>query len=338
VICALLTLVLATGTAFAVPKTDVVTLPNGDRVTCEIKGMAYGKLTAKTADMGTIAIKWDKIESIRSDYWFRLRTRDGRLLYGQIRDTEWPRTVRVVFGERETVVPLADVVEIVPIRKEFWDKFNISIAAGYNWTQANRQGRANFDLGLGYGGRIWAWGLNTSFIFSEVEDRDPYRRLDSTLFLQRVISGRWFGLASGNAQRNDELGLVLRVTGALSVGYYLIQSTHHELQLTGGISQNREWAAADDLSEDSLEAPIRLQYKVFRYDSPKTDVLVRGGYMPNLTQKGRYRFDADIAARQEIVADLFVELRYYVNFDSRPPPGALSRQDRGVTFAVGWSK
>lgn len=324
--------------AFAVPKTDVVTMPNGDRITCEIKGMAYGKLTAKTSDMGTISIKWDKIESIRSDYWFRLRTRGGHLLYGQFRDAEWPRTVKLVFRERETVVPMIDIVEIVPVRKDFWDKFNFSVAAGFNWTQANKQARSNFDLGLDYGGRIWSWGANGSVIISEIEDKDTYRRLDSTIYLRRVISGRWFAMANSNAQRNDELGLQFRVSGVLSMGYFLIQSTHHELQLTAGLSQNREWATGDDLAENSNEVPIRLQYKVFRYDSPKTDVTLRGGWMPNLTQRGRYRFDTDISARQEIVTDLFVEVKYYVNFDSEPPPGAQSRQDRGVTFSVGWTK
>jgi len=333
-----LCMALVATAALAVPKTDIVTMPNGDRITCEIKGMSYGKLQAKTDDMGTISIKWDKIDSVESLYWFRIRTRRGSLLYGQIKQADLPRTLKVVFKGSETVVHLSNIVEIMPIRKEFWDKFDLSVAAGFNWTQANDHTQSNFDFGMAYAGRIWSWGLNGSFILSEIEDKDPYRRIDSNLYLRRVVSGKWFGMANSAMQRNDELGLLLRVTGGLSMGYFLVNSTHHDLQLTGGVSQNREWATADDLSENSVEVPIRLQYKVFRYDSPKTDVTVRGGYMPNLTLKGRYRFDADISGRQEIIKDLFVELRYYINFDSQPPPGAQTNQDRGITFSLGWSK
>jgi len=339
VLSLLLAVLLAgAGPVLAVPKTDVVTMANGDRITCEIRGMAYGKLTAKTDDMGSVSIKWDKIESLRSDYWFRIRTRNGRLLYGQIREAGPPRILLVVFRAIETAVPLAEIVEIVPVRKGFWDKFDLSVAAGYSWTQANRQTRTNVDFGVAYAGLVWSWGLDAGFIRSDVEDKDPYRRLDSSLYLLRVVSGRWFAMASSRAQRNDELGLRLRVNGALSVGYFLVQSTHHALQVNGGLSKNREWATADDLAENSVEVPLFVRYKVFRHDSPKTDVTATVGYLPNLTRRGRYRFDADVAGRQEIVKDLFVELRYYVSFDSDPPPGAEARQDRGITLSVGWSK
>jgi len=324
--------------AFAVPKTDVITMPNGDRITCEIKEMSYGKLSAKTDDMGTISIKWDKIVAIESRYWFRIRTKGGRLVYGQVQGAGVPGILKIVYREQETVLMMASIVEITPIRQGFWDKTRFSVALGYNWTQANSQTRSNVDLGFGYTGRIWSWGFDGSFILSEIEDKDTYRRLDSTLYLRRVISGSWFGMANSNAQRNDELGLLFRLSGVLSVGYLLVQSTHHELQLTAGISQNKEWATEDDLSENSNEIPLRMQYKVFRYDSPKTDITVRGGYMHNLTVKDRYRFDADIGARQEVIKDLFVELSYYISYDSQPPPGAQSNQDRGVTFSIGWSK
>lgn len=329
--------VLAAGAAHAVPKTDVVVMPNGDRITCEIKGMSYGKLTAKTSDMGTIYIKWDKIESIRSVYWFRLRTHDGHLYYGQIQEGDIPRTLIVKFRNRETLLPFAGIVEIQPVRQNFWNKLNFSIGVGYNWTQANEQKRFTFDTALDYTGRTWSWGFAWSTIHTEIEDKDPYRRFDGNLYLQRVISGRWFGMANSTAQRNDELGLALRLSGALSLGYYLVQASQHELQVTAGISQNREWSTAEDQTENNVEAPFRLDYRLYHYDSPKTELRVRGGYMPSLTSN-RYRFDADIAGRQEVVSDLFVELKYYISYDSSPPPGAASKKDSGVTFGVGWSK
>ena len=49
----MIALVAAPG--FARPKTDVVVLDNGDRITCEIKKLQRGKLTISTDASGTIS-------------------------------------------------------------------------------------------------------------------------------------------------------------------------------------------------------------------------------------------------------------------------------------------
>src|SRR5204863_6561740 len=45
--------------ASAGPKTDVVTLYNGNTLTCEIKLLQTGRLSASTDDLGTVNIEWD---------------------------------------------------------------------------------------------------------------------------------------------------------------------------------------------------------------------------------------------------------------------------------------
>ena len=52
--------------AVAAPKTDVVVLENGDRVTGEIKGLEHNRLRLSTDHMGTIYIEWDKIARLSS--------------------------------------------------------------------------------------------------------------------------------------------------------------------------------------------------------------------------------------------------------------------------------
>lgn len=58
---AILGLVLFSRPLSAHPKTDVVVLANGDRITCEIKTLARGRLTVKTDAFGTVSIKWDHV-------------------------------------------------------------------------------------------------------------------------------------------------------------------------------------------------------------------------------------------------------------------------------------
>ncbi|MEN8008582.1 MAG: hypothetical protein ABFS42_16355, partial [Candidatus Krumholzibacteriota bacterium] len=66
VLLATVCLLIAVRSGFAsdVPKTDVITLVNGDVITCEIKEMVRGKVRAKTDHMGTIFIEWDKVTRV----------------------------------------------------------------------------------------------------------------------------------------------------------------------------------------------------------------------------------------------------------------------------------
>ena len=57
----LLVLLLANTPCWARPKSDVVTLRNGDRVTCEIKSLYAGLLECSTDAMGTLKIESDEI-------------------------------------------------------------------------------------------------------------------------------------------------------------------------------------------------------------------------------------------------------------------------------------
>ena len=54
----LLVLILVWGELHATPKTDVVYMNNGVRVTGEIKSLLRGRLEFKTDHMGTLLIDW----------------------------------------------------------------------------------------------------------------------------------------------------------------------------------------------------------------------------------------------------------------------------------------
>jgi len=60
------------GAILAAPKTDVVVLVNGDRITGEIKSLEYNQLKLSTYHMGTLYIEWDKIASLETDQYLLL--------------------------------------------------------------------------------------------------------------------------------------------------------------------------------------------------------------------------------------------------------------------------
>jgi hypothetical protein len=64
--------------AAAAQKTDVVTMPNGDKITGEVQSLSRGKLDYKTDDLGRLSIEWTKVARIVSRHLFDIEVSDGR--------------------------------------------------------------------------------------------------------------------------------------------------------------------------------------------------------------------------------------------------------------------
>ncbi len=339
-LCGALLILLACrpGSAAAIPKTDVITLISGDIITCEIKEMIRGQVRAKTDHIGTIFIKWDKIARLDSHYWFLVTLNNGSLVYGQLPDSGEDGYLVVGFQEKITTLPMSQVVEIEPVRYDFWERFDISVSLGINWTKASEVFQSNFDTSAKYKGPKYSWGLDASSMITDKGEGDTSRRNDLDIYLQRDFSGKLDWTVDTGAYRNDELGVRMRVNLGANVGYYFFRTSHLELRTLGGANVNREWASLDVDPTNNAEGRVGTSFIIFYHDTPKTDLTVEADLYPGLTDTDRVRFEGSISARQEIVKDLFVKLEYYESRDSKPPAGANSKEDRGIIFAIEWTK
>ena len=64
--------------AAARDKVDVIVLKNGDRITCEIKGLKKGQLSIKTDyTIGTILVDWKEVTRIESRQRFQVEDEAG---------------------------------------------------------------------------------------------------------------------------------------------------------------------------------------------------------------------------------------------------------------------
>lgn len=326
------------GSAFAVPKTDVLTLTNGDVLTCEIKEMTRGQLRAKTDDLGTVSIKWDKIERVVSHYWFLISVKDGSLHYGQMSESNLAGSLTINFQEKTITVPMSSVVDIQPVRYQFWDRVNGSISFGISYSQGSDVLQSNLSASMQYQGPIYSWGFNGYAMVTDQGDVGVTRRNELDLSLAREISGRWDGNVSAGTSRNDELGIRLRMTSGLNLGYYFLRKTHQELKGLIGGNINREWDTADSPPSNNTEGHLGLAYSMYYYDSPKTDLTVNADYYPSFTISGRHRFEGNITGKQELIKNLYIQLEYYESLDTKPPEGANSTSDRGFVLGISWSK
>ena len=127
-------------------RTDVVTLPNGDRITGEVVRLDRGRLEFKTDDAGTLYLEWDKLATVQATRPMEVVTEDGRRFLGSLGPAA-SRMLRVVGSDEPVSVSMAEVTIIRQIGSSFWSKLDGSIDAGYSYTRSSGVVAAERQLG-----------------------------------------------------------------------------------------------------------------------------------------------------------------------------------------------
>jgi len=329
---ALLLLALPAG---ARVKDDIVILRNGDHITGEIKSMTRGKLDLSTDDMGRVSVEWDKIERIASSHSYEAELTTGKRFIGPL-SSPAAGEISVGLAPDNVVVPFGTVVELIPMEDEFINRV-----------------RAIFDLGFTLAKSNWATTLSTSGEFSyRAHDLgvkfnfDGYFQDDAnnvavsrwTIALQGdwLFTERWRAVLGFQADRNDELQLLLRLTIAPGVAHSVVRNGWTELWLTGGLAGSRESYANTDPNL-ALDLLVGASWDAFRYDTPKLDLNVSFFLMPGLTDFGRLRGTFNLKVKYEIFRDFNVGIAFNDTFDTRPPDPTAPNNDFITSLTIGWS-
>jgi hypothetical protein len=323
------------GVAFAKPKTDVVLLKNGDRVTCEIKSLDRGLLKVSTDDMGTISIEWQKIAAVTSAARFEVETATGDRFYGSLAPAGADR-VAVVSDTAQPVLDLPSITRLTPLEHSFWQRLYGNVGAGGSYTQSSgvAQGSFNFLVGARRPAFEWKTSLDTTVTIQEQEP--PSNRYTGQGVYVRLLRSRWILPGSLTVEQNRDLGYTLRATAALGIGRTLVQSNRSLLRVVGGLDANRE-IPVDGETVTNIEAVFTFNYEFFTYDFPKTDFTTQLTAFPSLSDLGRFRFSSNVKVTRDLfTSDFYVAVTLYDDYDSRPPTADASQNDVGMTFSLGW--
>jgi hypothetical protein len=76
---------------------------------------------------------------------------------------------------------------------------------------------------------------------------------------------------------------------------------------------------------------------VFDFASPKTNLTAQVVLFPSLTESGRYRTDANISLRREIVSDFYLDFSLFHAYDTDPPDVNAEKSDYGFITSLGYS-
>lgn len=322
---------------------DVVQLKNGDRITVEVKELVRGQMRLKTDAFGTIYVKWEDVDHIETEKPLHVELSDGRRYFGPAKPSELSGKLSLDVRGEVVTLTTEEIVFIQPIKGSRGLRGNLdnSLSAGFSYTKANSIMQWNVSASTRYRTEKYVASLSfDSMVTNNGSGKDSKRR-DLGGDYYRFLRNRWLWFASTQLQENDELGIDGRLLAGGGVGRYLYETQNQELLLRVGLAANFENAlgspdpnVTNADRDSSLEGLIFGEWNFFRLHSPKSDVSVRASLFPGITESDRVRGDARIRYRQEFIKDLFLNLTYYYNFDTRPPAGALAEADYGIITSL----
>jgi hypothetical protein len=314
---------------------DKIYLKNGDRITGTIKELDRGKLRIKTTTMDTIYVHWLDVESIESNTYLRISNTDGSFTSGRIQKSDMTQSMSVLENGKISNLPADDVTAMKPIRVDetFWNRIEGDVSAGIDYRKANDILFVNVASHL----RLREENHEIDFSFNWTETQRAEDKNSSRAELSggytRFLRDRWFWKATGGFERNQELGIDLRIIGSGSVGKYFLQTATMRFEVNAGLAASTE-NLTDDTEQNSVEGLFSSSFDLFKLNIPMTRLSANVSVFPGITESDRVRVNTDITLRNEIFRDFFWDLSFYSNYDNQPAAG-FEKEDFGVITSLG---
>ena len=289
--------------------------------------MKFAKLSFDVTGPGTISIKWEEIIKLRSNKLFQITMRDGALLV--------TRLDSVFFSGPDA--HLDNIVEIVHIEGKFIKRLEGDVSLGFSYTKSSDITQFSFASTIIYRTPKIEASLKLSNLLSKSsDDTATSKNQDLYLGFLRKLPHRHLIISAIGWERNTQLGVANRYLIAGGWGKILFVDNTQRFLSGIGLSYNQEQASKGADYFSNLEAVGEIEYKKFRYSSPKINVNAQFKVFTSMTDWGRVRMTFDLNTSIELFKDFLVGLTFYDNFDNRPSSDAASNNDFGVTFTIGY--
>jgi hypothetical protein len=329
--------------AHARPKTDVLVMQNGDRITCELLSLSEGQLQIKTDyTTGTVTVNWELVERIESTQLFHVELTNGEIRNGTIKQESVQSTnkrpVQISDVSRTSTVDHDEIVMIDQLGSSFWKQLDGSIDVGLSYTASSSTSQFTVNASVSRRRESNEFDLAWSSFLSRAEGADPTNRYELTGLYKRLMEWHnWFYGGALDFLKSDQQNLDLRVTPGGVIGRSLVRTNRSNAFLAGGAAINREWflEPVGGLNDQtSLEGIVAGSVALFRFDSTQIDTSLV--FFPSLSQWGRYRFKFNNSLYLDLWGNLYLRFSFYDDYDSQPQ-GDTPKNDVGLTTSFGWS-
>ena len=329
-------LLLMSFASYAKEKTDIVVLNNGDRITCEIKGLEAGLLQLRTDTMGTVYIEWRFISELISSENQSVESADGACWLGNLEKPETGDHIVVNTVDGKVDLAPTEVVTVWPVAATFLDKVDLDLSMGFDYSKSTDI--SNFNLSANFIHRNDD-RLTESLLRSNITQQqsgDDQNRQEFNLSQQFLRPDQKFRTWIVGLDSNDALGVDLRLYAGGAVGKYFVKTNNKWFSVSGGVlatQENPEMAA----SENNLEGNFNVRYRYFRYATPERTFDTSASVFPSITDFGRVRFNLRSTFKLELIEDLFWVMEFYATHDTDPLSIDAEKTDYGIISGIGWT-
>jgi hypothetical protein len=205
-VAALAVLLLSTD-AIARPKTDVIHLVNGDRITGEIIELAHGELTVKTNSFGTVEIEWPDVARIDSPHTFSVETNANVRYFGNIREAPVPGRILVTTDTDYVVLKVGDVAQLGQIEPRFIDRLNGSISLGFDQTKSSETSTLTAGFDIEYQSEKVNRSLDGSYTANKTPEEGTFTQYQIKNINQFLRPSDRFWLSLASFESNEEQGI-----------------------------------------------------------------------------------------------------------------------------------
>lgn len=319
-------------------KTDTIIHINGNVMTGELKKLVYGVATWKMDGMGTISLEEVKINTIQSSKIFEIKMKNDLLYYGSLDTSGMDRKVNILGSHGKALVNIEEIVEIYPIRRNFWMRSSGNFSLGANFSKGSNVGTVVFSGNLDYRKRKsyfnLSWDDNNTFQGDSLSSS----KADLTLAWERTLQKKWSTQVALTGSQNSELGTKLRL-GVNILGIKdILYNNWNRFYAGAGLSVSQETPYDDSGVTNDLAGLFRVAWKVYKYTIPKVWVDTDISFLPYITDWGRYRAVFNLNPKISIINDNFkIGFKFYYNYDSKPPTDASSNNDYGLNLELTYS-
>jgi Protein of unknown function, DUF481 len=322
----------------------VLVMNNGDRLTCEIKGLTSGTLYVGLDYVaGTLQVDWAKVNHLESKQLFLVTTQDGSTYVGTLStpSTEGARPLRIEIAEaaeKSVGVEAAAVTGINQTSQDFWHRFNGAINSGFTFAKANQTTQYTLGTNAQYLRENWSSGANfTSTLTGNTGVTTSTRNNVQGYYRHLMRWNNWFYTGIGSLLQSTEQHIQLQSNLGGGIGRYLVNTNHASINVFGGMGyQNTRYSVTETLpgSQNTAAAMVGVNAALFKFD--KTRVSLTAIALPALNQPGRIYSNVNTGYFLKFWGNFTWNLSFYGSWDNQPPlnfPGS----DYGVTSGLGWT-
>jgi hypothetical protein len=335
-------LLLATATSVhAGNKSDLVVMKNGDRLTCDIKGLNSGALyISLDYAVGTISVEWSKVVHLESPQTFIVKTENGSVYRGTLKTetlaSAGPMTIEVVERANQTVVlEQSRVIRMDPTSEGFWRRFSGTISSDLTYSKGNQATEYNFSSETEYLRERWSGEMDfNSNLASSNGDTVSTRnqlRLSSRHLLQNP---HYFYGGVLSFLQSSEQGIRVQTSFGGGIGRFFKNTNSASVAIIAGFGLQRT-------NYNQSVFPLPLQYvssamvgvelKLFRFN--KTNVRIVTEIFPAISDPGRVYVATNASYFVKLYGKLSWNVSSYANVDTRPP-AHFSGSDYGTSSGL----